>query len=128
LVIFSNNLPSLPLSTHKPGRRLKLLNGFNPSTSQSPSSKPPDSEGITGHLLVRLSKDDIGTIGVRSLRERLELDILVQDLKADWRITERDSLASDVYAGNSVGLFSQRPALMEDGKGAPRMDLPPYNA
>jgi hypothetical protein len=86
------------------------------------------SEGITGHLLVHLSKDDIGSIGVRLLRERLELGILIQKLKTDWRITDGSPLTSDVYAGNAVGLLPSRPALMEDGKGAPSTDLPPsYN-
>jgi hypothetical protein len=86
------------------------------------------SEGITGHLLVHLSKDDIGAIGVRLLRERLELGILIQRLKTDWRITDGSTLTNDGYAGSSVGLLPSRPTWMENGKGAPSTDLPPsYN-
>jgi hypothetical protein len=88
-------------------------------------------EGITGRLLLHLSKDDMATMGVRLFRERLELDVLIQELKEEWRIVDRSSVSNGAHGRSAVGgnVNVRQSVIMEEGKGAPNTDLPPsyYN-
>jgi hypothetical protein len=91
-------------------------------------------EGITGRLLIHLAKEDMSLLGIRLFRERMELGILIQELKVTWRITDHGNVAASssagVYAANVpvVAPSFAAPVFLEGGKGAPSTDAPPaYN-
>jgi enterochelin esterase-like enzyme len=87
-------------------------------------------EGITGRLLLHLSKDDMATMGVRLFRERLELDVLIQELKDEWRIEDRTSVSDRAHGRNVVGgnMGASQSVMMGEGKASLNADLPPsYN-
>jgi hypothetical protein len=93
-------------------------------------------EGITGRLLLYLTKEDMGSLGVRMFRERMELGILIQELKAEWGIPDGNANNPSSRGGGghaqNVPVMAPsygRPVVMESGKGASFSDLPPsyYN-
>jgi hypothetical protein len=86
-------------------------------------------EEITGDLLMLFTKEDVTSLSVGSVREKLQLASLLQGLKADSRMQDVSLYSSGSGSSSKVnsenaaaGRFVQ-PVLMEDGKGA----LPTYS-
>jgi hypothetical protein len=90
-------------------------------------------EGITGRLLLHFTKEDMSSLGIRLFRERMELGILIRELRSTWRITDGNVIPSSsagVYAANLpvVAPSFAAPVFLEGGKGALSTDAPPaYN-
>jgi hypothetical protein len=77
-------------------------------------------EGITGRSLFYLSSEDMSAIGVRLFGERVDLQVLIGQLKAERGITE----------GSEVGVVNASPrnsmmVMMEEGKGPRSTYAPP---
>jgi hypothetical protein len=87
-------------------------------------------ENITGDVLLLLSKEDLGALGVRTFRDKLVLGNFIGELRAEWTVRQ-EGMGSGVGkvvlgqdgGGSSYGSYGV--ARMEDGKGAPLTDAPP---
>jgi hypothetical protein len=94
-------------------------------------------EDITGRALLHLTSEDMATIGVRLYGERMDLGILIRELKAEWRVFNGYSggarsgvgvappFGFGVEGGVRNMVPGSVPVRMESGKGAPDTDAPP---
>jgi hypothetical protein len=74
-------------------------------------------EAVSGEALMDLTKDDMGSMGIRLYGDRFAVSKLIKELKAEWMI-----------ADETVGVGSSASPMMEGGKGAPPTYAPPgYN-
>jgi hypothetical protein len=76
-------------------------------------------EELTGKFLLDLSKEDMVTVGIHALKERMELGNLIRELKASMGNFDGVGFGNVQVAGPGVVV------VMEEGKGAPTIDAPP---
>jgi hypothetical protein len=81
-------------------------------------------ESITGRALLYLSREDMAAMGIRVV-DRVELSILIDELKGQWIIPNGNEQHGFVNAASSSSSGSGFVVRMEDGKGAPSTDAPP---
>jgi hypothetical protein len=81
-------------------------------------------ELISGHLLLYLTKEDMAAMGIGLFRERLELGILIEELKEEWREDRDENVVAVAVVPGSAGLEGYDDGMLA----APNADsLPLYN-
>jgi hypothetical protein len=88
-------------------------------------------EEVNGRILVYLKDEHMSTLGVRSLKERVELGILIQELRSAWGMMTEDGVGrvnSMVGSSSSMGAGMMPMELENEAQGGSSLPPPAYFA